>query len=105
MKIYTCTSESVLAKHIPFSAAKLKFYEHRDLPYHLFEAVANELQMLKIKVSTKIFLSLSLCKHNMKFLVVMDLFHFLQNNCLKLKCVPLQKSINFIRLPISMSIL
>lgn len=70
MKIYTCTSESVLAKHIPFSTAKLKSYEHKDLPSHLFEAVANELRMLKIKVSSRFFLSLSLRKHTMKFVVV-----------------------------------
>lgn len=55
MKIYTCANESELAKYIPFSTVRVKFYEDMAIPYGLFEALINELKMLKVKVSTNFF--------------------------------------------------
>ncbi|KAL3520480.1 hypothetical protein ACH5RR_018629 [Cinchona calisaya] len=48
-KVYTCSSESVLAEYIPFSTAKLKFYKHMDIPFIVFKRVANELKILREK--------------------------------------------------------
>nr|XP_027087442.1 endoribonuclease Dicer homolog 2 isoform X4 [Coffea arabica] len=48
-KVYTCISESVLAEYIPFSTPKLKFYKHMDIPYIVFERVANGLKILREK--------------------------------------------------------
>ncbi|XP_059665629.1 endoribonuclease Dicer homolog 2 isoform X2 [Cornus florida] len=48
-KVYTCVSDSVLAKYVPFSKPKLKFYKHEDIPYELFERLANYLKSLKEK--------------------------------------------------------
>ncbi|KAA8537034.1 hypothetical protein F0562_029512 [Nyssa sinensis] len=48
-KVYTCVSESVLAEYIPFSTPKLKVYKHVDVPYELFECLANNLKGLKEK--------------------------------------------------------
>lgn len=50
MKIYTCASESVLSGYIPFSTVKRKFYEDRELPYHVLEALKSNLSFLRKKV-------------------------------------------------------
>ena len=51
MKVYTCSSESVLAEYIPFSNPKLKIYEHEDIPCSLFNTLAHDLERLKEKVN------------------------------------------------------
>ncbi|XP_015166742.1 endoribonuclease Dicer homolog 2-like [Solanum tuberosum] len=48
-KVYTCSSESVLAEYIPFSNPKLKIYEHVDIPCTLFNTLAQDLERLKEK--------------------------------------------------------
>ncbi|KAK4707858.1 hypothetical protein R3W88_028783 [Solanum pinnatisectum] len=48
-KVYTCSSESVLAEYIPFSNPKLKIYEHMDIPCTLFNTLAQDLERLKEK--------------------------------------------------------
>ncbi|KAL3355452.1 hypothetical protein AABB24_019498 [Solanum stoloniferum] len=48
-KVYTCSSESVLAEYIPFSNPKLKIYEHADIPCTLFNTLAQDLERLKEK--------------------------------------------------------
>lgn len=51
MKVYTCSSESVLAEYIPFSNPKLKIYEHVDIPCTLFLTLTHDLERLKEKVN------------------------------------------------------
>ena len=51
MKVYTCSSESVLADYIPFSNPKLKIYEHVDIPSKLFQTLVHDLERLKEKVN------------------------------------------------------
>ncbi|QHO06443.1 hypothetical protein HN51_065296 [Arachis hypogaea] len=46
-KVYTCVSEDVIAKFIPISTPKFKFYMKNEIPYVLFEKLAVELNMLK----------------------------------------------------------
>ncbi|XP_015960524.2 endoribonuclease Dicer homolog 2 isoform X2 [Arachis duranensis] len=46
-KVYTCVSEDVIAKFIPISTPKFKFYTKSEIPYVLFEKLAVELNMLK----------------------------------------------------------
>ncbi|KAL7582994.1 endoribonuclease Dicer homolog 2-like [Lactuca sativa] len=53
-KIYTCASESVLSGYIPFSTVKLKFYEDRELPYHVLEALKSNLSILRKKHEDKV---------------------------------------------------
>ncbi|KAL3323675.1 hypothetical protein AABB24_038037 [Solanum stoloniferum] len=48
-KVYTCSSESVLAEYIPFSNPKLKIYEHVDIPCTLFHTLVHDLERLKEK--------------------------------------------------------
>ncbi|XP_052184122.1 endoribonuclease Dicer homolog 2-like isoform X2 [Diospyros lotus] len=48
-KVYTVVNESVLAKYIPLSTPKLKFYEHLDIPDALFNGLANDLKSLEKK--------------------------------------------------------
>uniref|UniRef100_A0A0V0J0M9 Putative ovule protein n=1 Tax=Solanum chacoense TaxID=4108 RepID=A0A0V0J0M9_SOLCH len=48
-KVYTCSSESVLAEYIPFSNPKLKIYEHVDIPCTLFNTLAQDLERLREK--------------------------------------------------------
>ncbi|NP_001316343.1 endoribonuclease Dicer 2d isoform X3 [Solanum lycopersicum] len=48
-KVYTCSSESVLADYIPFSNPKLKIYEHVDIPSKLFQTLVHDLERLKEK--------------------------------------------------------
>ncbi|KAK6775177.1 hypothetical protein RDI58_026178 [Solanum bulbocastanum] len=48
-KVYTCSSESVLAEYIPFSNPKLKIYEHVDIPCTLFHTLIHDLERLKEK--------------------------------------------------------
>ncbi|CAN4114972.1 unnamed protein product [Withania somnifera] len=48
-KVYTCSSESVLAEYIPFSNPKLKMYKHVDIPCTLFLGLAHDLKRLKEK--------------------------------------------------------
>ncbi|KAG5574723.1 hypothetical protein H5410_054857 [Solanum commersonii] len=50
-KVYTCSSESVLAEYIPFSNPKLKIYEHVDIPCILFHTLVHDLERLKEKVN------------------------------------------------------
>ncbi|KAK3023834.1 hypothetical protein RJ639_044551, partial [Escallonia herrerae] len=53
-KVYTCHSESVLAAYIPFPTTKLRVYRHLDIPYELFECIANDLRRLKTKHESSI---------------------------------------------------
>ncbi|GMI87814.1 DICER-LIKE 2, dicer-like 2 [Hibiscus trionum] len=48
-KVYTCASESVLAKFVPFSTPKFKFYQHMKIPNDLYEHLKKELDDLKAK--------------------------------------------------------
>ncbi|XP_057984818.1 endoribonuclease Dicer homolog 2 isoform X2 [Hevea brasiliensis] len=48
-KVYTCVSESVLAKFIPFSTPKFKFYEHTGVPNAVHVSLAEKLKILKAK--------------------------------------------------------
>ncbi|MED6160030.1 hypothetical protein PIB30_047647 [Stylosanthes scabra] len=46
-KVYTCASEDVIAKYVPISTPKFKFYRENEIPYGVFEKLAVELNMLK----------------------------------------------------------
>lgn len=48
-KVYTCSSESELANFVPISTPKFKFYIHQDIPYAIYEQLAGELKILKLK--------------------------------------------------------
>ncbi|KAM3283045.1 endoribonuclease Dicer 2 [Capsicum chacoense] len=48
-KVYTCSSESVLAEYVPFSNLKLKIYKRVDIPCKLFLSLARDLERLKEK--------------------------------------------------------
>ncbi|XP_022987458.1 endoribonuclease Dicer homolog 2 isoform X1 [Cucurbita maxima] len=48
-KVYTCSGESELAKFVPISTPKFKFYMHKDIPYALYEQLAEGLKVLKLK--------------------------------------------------------
>ncbi|KAI3750881.1 hypothetical protein L2E82_21772 [Cichorium intybus] len=48
-KVYTCSSESVLAEYIPFSTTKTKFYKDLALPYHVLEELKTNLSILREK--------------------------------------------------------
>ncbi|XP_055829779.1 endoribonuclease Dicer homolog 2 [Solanum dulcamara] len=61
-KVYTCSSESVLAEYIPFSNPKLKIYEHVDIPCTLFVTLARDLERLKEKHEC------SISKSNLSFM-------------------------------------
>ena len=50
MQVYTCSGESELAKFVPISTPKFKFYMHQDIPYALYEQLAEGLKVLKLKV-------------------------------------------------------
>lgn len=50
MKVYTCSSESEMAKFVPLSTPKFKFFMHKDIPYALYEQLADALKVLKLKV-------------------------------------------------------
>ncbi|KAG8503299.1 hypothetical protein CXB51_001265 [Gossypium anomalum] len=51
-KVYTCVSESVLAQFVPFSTPKFKFYQDMEIPYVLYARLVQELNVLKVKVTT-----------------------------------------------------
>ncbi|KAJ8753073.1 hypothetical protein K2173_011841 [Erythroxylum novogranatense] len=46
-KVYTTTSEAVVAHFIPYSAPKFKFYKHIDIPYLIYEPVEEIIRTLK----------------------------------------------------------
>ncbi|XVE75158.1 hypothetical protein DITRI_Ditri12bG0072900 [Diplodiscus trichospermus] len=48
-KVYTCSSESVLAQFIPFSTPKFQLYQHMEIPYVLYARLVDELNLLKEK--------------------------------------------------------
>ncbi|XP_039045031.1 endoribonuclease Dicer homolog 2-like [Hibiscus syriacus] len=48
-KVYTCTSESVLAQFVPFSTPKFKFYKHMKIPNDMYTHLEKELDDLKVK--------------------------------------------------------
>ncbi|KAF2283119.1 hypothetical protein GH714_043443 [Hevea brasiliensis] len=48
-KVYTYVSESVLAKFIPFSTPKFKFYEHMGVPNAVHVSLAEKLKILEAK--------------------------------------------------------
>ncbi|KAK6911762.1 Ribonuclease III domain [Dillenia turbinata] len=48
-KVYTCVSDSVLAQYIPFSKIKIRTYEHKEIPYRLFDCLAKAMECLKIR--------------------------------------------------------
>lgn len=50
MKVYTCSSESVLSDYIPVSTVKIKFYKNMAPPYHVLEELKNTLSILRQKV-------------------------------------------------------
>lgn len=50
MKVYTVASESELSQYIPFSAVKIKLYQHWDIPSDLYIRVTKRLENLKLKV-------------------------------------------------------
>ncbi|GAV83983.1 DEAD domain-containing protein/Helicase_C domain-containing protein/Ribonuclease_3 domain-containing protein/PAZ domain-containing protein/dsRNA_bind domain-containing protein [Cephalotus follicularis] len=48
-KVYTCVSESVLAKYIPFSTPKFKIFKQKEIPFALYAHLANQMEILKAK--------------------------------------------------------
>nr|CAD1820291.1 unnamed protein product [Ananas comosus var. bracteatus] len=48
-KVYTVASESELSQYIPFSAVKIKLYQHWDIPSVLYIRVTKRLENLKLK--------------------------------------------------------
>ncbi|KAE8698887.1 Endoribonuclease Dicer-like protein 2 [Hibiscus syriacus] len=50
-KVYTCTSESVLAQFVPFSTPKFKFYKHMKIPNDLYAHLEKGLDALKVKAA------------------------------------------------------
>lgn len=50
MKVYTCSSESVIAQYIPFSTPKFKIYKDIEFPYALYARLEDELNSLLSKV-------------------------------------------------------
>ncbi|XP_056160072.1 endoribonuclease Dicer homolog 2 isoform X3 [Syzygium oleosum] len=53
-KVYTCASESVLARYIPFSTPKFKSYEHREIPFALYHHLQDQLKGFVEKYEVKL---------------------------------------------------
>ncbi|KAK6930697.1 hypothetical protein RJ641_004791, partial [Dillenia turbinata] len=47
--VYTCVSDSVLAQYIPSANTKMRTYEHKEIPYCLFDSLAKAMECLKIR--------------------------------------------------------
>ncbi|KAK6144956.1 hypothetical protein DH2020_021776 [Rehmannia glutinosa] len=45
-KVYTCDSNSVLTQYLPFSTAKVKIYNHMDIPHMTVKRLEDHLQKL-----------------------------------------------------------
>ncbi|KAK6915779.1 Helicase, C-terminal [Dillenia turbinata] len=48
-KVYTCVSDSVLARYIPSANTKIRTYEHKEIPYCLFDSLSKAMKCLKIR--------------------------------------------------------
>ncbi|GJW75818.1 endoribonuclease Dicer homolog 2 [Tanacetum coccineum] len=53
-KVYTCTSESVLAKYISFSTPKYRYYKDTEVPRPALEMIKRDLSMLRERHESKI---------------------------------------------------
>nr|WOA03172.1 DICER-like protein 2 [Abelmoschus esculentus] len=62
-KVYTCASESVLAKFVPFSTPKFKFYQPMKITNCLYAQLEKDLDVLKLKVHI-FFVEFGYCQFN-----------------------------------------